>query len=682
MSAAPWQLLGRGSSKDLYSHAEYPQHVFFEFSDRVSVFDYGALPDSITGKGESLRRSAEFFFDLMQKAQIATAFDLELSRSTGRTAMRAVRHPKFLPNVDTGLVFIPLEVIFRWGVPEGSSLLKRRPELKAYDRFAAPMIEFSTKLEASDRLLSREEAQQIAGASVDIAMLEHFANSVAVLLQETFKARGLELWDGKIECAWDTRKKEIVMVDALTPDELRVTLKGFEKIPLSKELLRSWIGRSDWAFQIRQAKKKKGALWKESVPPPPRLGSWRLEKLSTLYRAFSDSLEQNSNAPLRDWVDKSTVAPKVCVVGNGGREAAIKWKLQQEGVDCVAQAAEADLTWVSPDGELAKGLVDDLARSGQWTYGPVRESAQVEWSKAFGREIAVAAGITVPRTSIDANDLRKFDRPPVIKLDGLAAGKGVIVPETWDEAEAALKKLSAQGKILLEDRLVGFEASAFFALESNASQNRCYFLGTAKDFKRRYPADEGPNTGGMGAYAPHPNLSADDIALFTKWAEATLAELDKRGLPYNGVLYLGLMKDSARGWHLIEYNSRLGDPETQALVLDWPKTPFLRSLLSLDLVDFKSRNEEWRREKSTSSVLCLALVNPSYPEPVSDEIQLPPWSVSGEGLQLFRTSSTKGRAAYLVSKATTLQEAGDIIFEKLLDSPWKDLLEWRPDILK
>ncbi len=668
--------VGEGSAKNLFLDPSRPSHVFFEFSDRVSVFDYGALEEEIPGKGKNLTRFAKKIFGVLNEAQLPTAFAPALNSE--KIAMRAATHPKF-PELRGELKFIPLEVIFRFGVPPGSSLLKRRPELKAFARFSEPLIEFSTKLETQDRLLDRSEAQLLAGSAETLVRLEKYTTQLADELKKYFTVCGLELWDGKIECAL-TSAGEIVMVDAITPDELRLSFPGLENLPLSKDLLRLWLGSTTWAFDIAQLKKSRGLNWKEaSLPRPPRLGSWRLEKLSGLYEVLADTVEQKNSKALLEWIRADAHSPKVYLVGNGGREAALRDRLTREGVEMVGNPEGADCIWVSPDAELAAGMVDDLEKKGFWTFGPRAAAAKIEWSKDFGREIAQSAGLRIPQYSTELGNLRKFSEAPVVKKDGLAAGKGVVVTESFEEAEKIAQEFSLTGKVLLEERLRGFEASAFFAAENGYYGPKVFYLGTAKDFKRRLPGDEGPNTGGMGAYAPHPDVTESEIHLFEDWALKTVEALGRRGEAFHGIIYLGLMKDEKKGWALIEYNARLGDPETQALTVLWDENEEkLRPLLALSL---KAPKRMTKVQDDEGAVMCLALVNPDYPDSAAKKVELVPWEPPSP-LKLFRTASLTGRVAYLVVKADSLVKAGDQIFEALVASPWKDSLDWRPDILR
>lgn len=667
--------LGTGSAKNLWLDPESPKHIRMEFTDRISVFDYGALPDSIPGRNLSLMRLAKYFFEDLATIGVKTAYQGVDGDSV--LLLERARHPKFPSDGDEALdlEFLPLEVIFRFGVPEGSSLLKRRLDLKAGHRFDQVLVEFSTKLESQDRMLDEKEARSFLPHSALFEQLQVQTKKIAQRLKLLANNCGLELWDGKFEFAYNS-KNEIVLIDAITPDELRLTLKGASSVPLSKELLRHWLGATTWAAQLRYSKMDHLEDWKHRIPSPPRLGKWRIEKLSALYHSLADAFEQSKSAPILNWMRQDVLRPKVCVIGGGGREAALRWRLQQENCEIVETPRDADSVWVSMDGDLEQGLVDQLQSQGFWTMGPQRLAARTEWSKEFGRCLAQKAQIPIPRFESDCLQLSSFESLPVVKLDGLAAGKGVVVPESMEEAQRAIEDFSKRGKVLLEERLRGFEASTFFSIETGAQGVRVAFLGTAKDFKRRLPNDEGPNTGGMGAYAPHPDLDEEDIALFTSWARQTAQVLDEERTPFHGILYLGLMKDEKKGWNLIEYNARFGDPETQALMVGWSEGFYLRSLLQLDLQS-RALNVEFREP-----TLCLALVRSEYPEAPSEEnFVLPEWTAP-ESVKLFRAKGVTGRVAYLVASAPSLMEAGDSIFSALVESPWRSMLEWRPDILR
>lgn len=286
---------------------------------------------------------------------------------------------------------------------------------------------------------------------------------------------------------------------------------------------------------------------------------------------------------------------RVLVVGSGGREHAIAWKLAQSpsltalhaapgnpGIAAVAEchpvraedpesmlglarSLEVDLVVVGPEVPLVLGLADALRRFGFLVFGPSAAAARIEGSKAFAKDVMDAAGVPCPARLALA-------RPPcVVKADGLAAGKGVFVCRTQAEVDEALHALRALGgDVVVEELLDGPEVSLFAVCDGS----RAVPLVSAQDFKRAYDGDEGPNTGGMGAYAPVPGVGPGDCAsLVSAVHEPVLAELARRGSPFVGLLYAGLML-TADGPRVLEFNCRFGDPETQAIL----------PLLDVDLV--------------------------------------------------------------------------------------------------
>jgi phosphoribosylamine--glycine ligase len=287
---------------------------------------------------------------------------------------------------------------------------------------------------------------------------------------------------------------------------------------------------------------------------------------------------------------------RVLVVGSGGREHALAWKLAQsptltelhaapgnpgiaalaechpiraedaEGVLGLARSLEIDLVVVGPELPLVAGLADALRRFGVLVFGPSASAARIEGSKGFAKDVMAAAGVaTAARLPIA--------RPPcVVKADGLAAGKGVFVCRTREEVDEALRSLASAGSdVVVEELLEGPEVSLFAICDgSNAIP-----LVPAQDFKRAFDGHEGPNTGGMGAYAPVADVGPDAAReLVLAVHRPVLAELATRGAPFVGLLYAGLML-TADGARVLEFNCRFGDPETQAVV----------PLLECDLVD-------------------------------------------------------------------------------------------------
>jgi phosphoribosylamine--glycine ligase len=295
----------------------------------------------------------------------------------------------------------------------------------------------------------------------------------------------------------------------------------------------------------------------------------------------------------------------ILILGSGGREHALAWKIAAspltdqlycapgnagiaQEAECVgvdindhaavitfAQEKKIDLVVVGPEAPLCAGIVDDLEAAGIKAFGPTKWAARLEGSKGFTKDLCKANNIPTAayerfKGAAAAKDyVRKKGAPIVVKADGLAAGKGVVVAATVEEAEAAIDMLFGGGlgqpawEIVIEDCLAGEEAS-FFAL---CDGETAIPLIAAQDHKRAFDGDKGPNTGGMGAYSPAPIMTAamekrvmDEIVL------PTIAALKRAGCPYKGVLFAGLMitKD---GPQLIEYNVRFGDPECQVLML-------------------------------------------------------------------------------------------------------------------
>ncbi|TNE40787.1 MAG: phosphoribosylamine--glycine ligase [Sphingomonadales bacterium] len=295
----------------------------------------------------------------------------------------------------------------------------------------------------------------------------------------------------------------------------------------------------------------------------------------------------------------------ILLLGSGGREHALAWKLSQSprvttlyaapGNPGIAQCAtlvtldatdhaavtafcaekDVDLVVVGPEAPLVDGLADSLRAAGLAVFGPDKAPAQLEGSKGFTKNLCDRAAIPtaayVRTTSLEQAraELTKFGLPVVIKADGLAAGKGVIIAETAGEADAALVDMfgggfgAAGAEVVLEEFMTGEEAS-FFALTDGKA---IVAFGSAQDHKRVGDGDTGPNTGGMGAYSPARVLTpALEAEVMDRIIRPTVNTLAAEGTPYSGVLYAGLML-TAEGPKLIEYNARFGDPECQVLMM-------------------------------------------------------------------------------------------------------------------
>lgn len=338
---------------------------------------------------------------------------------------------------------------------------------------------------------------------------------------------------------------------------------------------------------------------------------------------------------------------KVLVVGGGGREHALVWKLSQsprvERVYCapgnagIGELAELvpiapeeidklagfaakekiDLTVVGPELPLTLGIADLFRERGLRLFGPDREAARLEGSKAFAKEILRENGIPTASfaTFSDAAPAKKFLReakpPYVVKADGLAAGKGVIVCSSREEAERAVEDClvrrsfgEAGQRIVIEEFLSGEEAS-FMVLTDG---KHLLSLASSQDHKRVYDGDQGPNTGGMGAYSPAPVVTSEvHRRIVGEVLEPLLRGLARRGVGYRGALYVGLMI-AEEGPKVLEFNARFGDPECQAVLLRLKSdlVPLLEATIDGTLAGVEA---EWRPEAS----VCVVLSARGYP---------------------------------------------------------------------
>ena len=336
---------------------------------------------------------------------------------------------------------------------------------------------------------------------------------------------------------------------------------------------------------------------------------------------------------------------KILVVGNGGREHAICWKLKQDdpSIDLYAAPGNAgtaalgtnvalsaedvpalvdwavenkpDFVVVGPEAPLCAGLVDELATHGIPAFGPRASGARIEGSKSFAKEILRAANVPtalaeVVETAEAAREVvARYGIPVVLKADGLAAGKGVIVCTTAEEAEAAIdtllvKRVFGDTPVLVEQFLDGEEASMLaFVDGANVVP-----MVSAQDHKRLCNDDKGPNTGGMGAYSPAPVMTKEMETIVAERVFApVVAELASRGIDYKGVLYAGLMltKDGPK---VLEFNCRFGDPETQCILprLASPLLPILQACATGSLTPDLVR---W----SADPCVCVVMVSGGYP---------------------------------------------------------------------
>ncbi|HEV8438475.1 MAG TPA: phosphoribosylamine--glycine ligase [Methylomirabilota bacterium] len=338
----------------------------------------------------------------------------------------------------------------------------------------------------------------------------------------------------------------------------------------------------------------------------------------------------------------------VLLVGGGGREHALAWKLAQspdlerliaapgnpgiaahaacvpikdtalDELVALARRERVDLVVVGPEAPLALGLADRLREHGVAVFGASRAAARLESSKAFAKDLMARHGVPTARfrTFREPGDARAYCRelgpPLVVKADGLAAGKGALVCKTIDEAERAVAVCLEQrmfgdagGTVVIEEFMRGEEASFFVLCDGTDVLP----LGAAQDHKTVFDDDQGPNTGGMGAYSPAPVFDgAMEARVMGEIVGPTIAAMRKEGAPYQGVLYVGLMIDEA-GPRVVEFNCRFGDPECQVILprLDQDLLPLLLAVARGEGLGDPLR---WRSESS----VCVVLASGGYPD--------------------------------------------------------------------
>ncbi len=416
---------------------------------------------------------------------------------------------------------------------------------------------------------------------------------------------------------------------------------------------------------------------------------------------------------------------KVLVIGNGGREHALAWRIRQspqvnevlvapgnagtafesgmrnvpvsatdiDGLLAMARQERVDLTVVGPEAPLSLGIVDRFAAAGLRCFGPTQAAAQLETSKAFTKAFLERHGIPTAQyrvfTDIECAKTYVHQRgaPIVVKADGLAAGKGVVVAQTIAEADAAVDamlggdSLGAAGhRVVIEDFLVGEEASYIVI----ADGTNYVALATSQDHKRRDNGDQGPNTGGMGAYSPAPVVTADvDAQVRTQIIEPTLAAMRAEGHPFVGFLYAGLMihEGSAK---VLEYNVRCGDPETQPIMMR------LKSdVIALYEAAIDGRLAEVQAEWDSNVAVGVVLAAEGYPANVrkGDTIdglsvtQLPDVKVFHAATRLRDGVATTdgGRVLTVCARGESLSAARKLAYQRCESIRWPGLF-YRRDI--
>lgn len=302
------KLVHKGSTKDVYQSGE---NYLFRFSDRYSVFDWGEMPDQLSQKGLSLARFTKKVYARLSQAQIKHHL---LAAACGEdeivvTPFEVIREQlPTMPNKEN--IFVPLEVIFRLGVAHGSSLTKRFKTLddwkkagfdRAYQElefFSEPKVEFTTKLERFDRPLTHIEAQKLAGLNSDEwSNLLTTTQKIALELKNIFSRHEICLWDGKVEFALGSSKngsREIVLVDSIGPDELRLTKEG---VLLSKEVIRQYYKNSQWYQQLDLVKTKYGEKFKAHISPPEPMSPEFKAAVEELYTLLPDLIDQDQHGP-------------------------------------------------------------------------------------------------------------------------------------------------------------------------------------------------------------------------------------------------------------------------------------------------------------------------------------------------------------------------------------------------
>ena len=424
---------------------------------------------------------------------------------------------------------------------------------------------------------------------------------------------------------------------------------------------------------------------------------WLGKEVTGDTRYYNSMLMKN---PYRNWKNKDTnYMKKALVIGGGGREHAIVDALSRStqvgkiycapgnaGISAQAECVaikdtdveslknfalenEIDLTVVGPEVALAAGVVDAFKEAGLRIFGPTKAAATIEASKDFAKQLM--AKYNIPTAAFETFEdydaaleyVKKGSFPVVLKYDGLAAGKGVVIPETLEEADATLKDMLlddkfGKGKVVVEEFLTGPEFSFMCFVDGYD----VYPMTLSQDHKRAYEGDKGPNTGGMGAYSPVPIISDEDLAFsLEKVMKPTAAAMVAEGCPFTGVLYGGLMK-TPQGPKVIEFNCRFGDPETEVVL------PRLES----DIYDIFSAVADhtpmpeikWKEEVTMGFVMA----SKGYPGSYEKGYEISGLDTLPEDIRVFHMGTSLkdgkyftsgGRVLMVVGSGKDLQEAHD-----------------------
>lgn len=315
-----------------------------------------------------------------------------------------------------------------------------------------------------------------------------------------------------------------------------------------------------------------------------------------------------------------------------------------EGIVRLAYDERADLTIIGPEAPLVDGLSDELRKEGQFVFGPSKAAAQIEGSKVYAKELMKAAGIptagyTVLKTKEEAlAQIACAAYPTVLKADGLAAGKGVIVCQNEQEARAAIDQFFTEQRfgetaVVLEEFLTGMEVSLLAICDGE----RAIPMAPARDYKRIFDGDRGPNTGGMGAFSPVPGVPFERVKALSDMVHTPiLDEMARRGEPFQGVLYAGLMLTPS-GPKVLEYNCRFGDPETQA-VLPRLRTDLGQILHRAALIGgLTNTTFDWDDEYAVT----ITLASAGYPESSSSGDVIKGLDAFPEGIEVTHAGTAR-----------------------------------------
>ncbi|WP_333611257.1 phosphoribosylamine--glycine ligase [Brevundimonas bullata] len=406
----------------------------------------------------------------------------------------------------------------------------------------------------------------------------------------------------------------------------------------------------------------------------------------------------------------------ILLVGSGGREHALAWKIAKsplvtrlvaapgnpgmarhaelrpefkatdaEGLAALAREMKADLVVVGPESALAEGLADRLNAAGIPIFGPTAKAAQLETSKAFSKAFLQRHGIPTAGYGVYEDTasakaaLNNYSAPYVIKADGLAAGKGVAISPDRQDAEAEIERMlggrfgSAGARVVIEEFMDGEEGSLFALCDGQ----RAVLFGGAQDHKRAFDGDLGPNTGGMGAYSPAPVFTPELVqAANDRVVQPTIQKMAEEGAPYRGVLYAGLMATS-EGPKVVEFNARFGDPECQVLMMrfDGDIVPLLLACARGDLT--KAPAPRFK----DGTVICVVMAAKGYPDsPLEGSVIRGADQDFGPHVQVFHAGTRKrddgtlvaagGRVLNVCAYGADIAEARERAYEAIARIDW------------